>query len=160
MHHIPCSPFKTWLCVKPWLQLFCLKCYLFCQIVCMRKFRILILTKYMRLVLSVHEVDFIALDYCNSQHRNTFMNRKISGRSDNDNFLHWKIIYETPQGSSTIPVTKVHKPPGYLVRSNQIITLLTVPYTGRGGSSWRKVKYGTGEHAVQFLRLMLYVERE
>jgi len=56
--------------------------------------------------------------------------RTITGRSDNDNFLHREIIYEIPRGSSTILVTKVLKPPGDLVRSNQGITLLTVPYNG------------------------------
>jgi len=54
------------------------------------------------------------------------MSITITGRSDNDNFLHREIIYETPRGSSIIPVTKVHKPPRDSVRSNQSITLLTV----------------------------------
>lgn len=46
------------------------------------------------------------------------MSRTITTKRDNYNFLHREIIYEAPRGCSTSPVTKVHKPPGDLVRSS------------------------------------------
>lgn len=96
----------------------------------MWKFRILILTKHMPLVLSVHKLTAlhsITITHCTEAY---CMSRTLTGRSDNDNFLHREIIYKTPQGSSIVSDTKVHKPPGDLVRSNKQLQYLTLEHEG------------------------------